>query len=586
MAINRCQMCKIGTSFCVYTQTVQVENQFGKKYYDVPAQTGEINEDTLKREGVYSNNCIIGNEDEYALWPDTEAIDRGIGDSAFLELRECEATDETGMDPFIANKYLWESLTTNITMGDSYDIEGRRFDSIHPLFHMIDYNVPMNKTGLLKPFENCFIMGQGTNLTLVSKNWEIDDFGEAKKAIGIPKVRTCVGLYGTRDPMSGVTMHKSMKDWTRHIPAFKNYTTLKVSKYTDATLNIFTNDMGDIDRYVSTIITDIKIKARLYDAYSLIKHGKYINVYALLLNNGMIQSEIFKITNTISTKDPKSVYQNKEGYRYNISKIAALYFNIVDDTIKIRFNKKEILGNIVNYILNDLTLLNHKVTKPKLDIYTQWYDSVKSELDDELLDDIRPERMMINHYNSDDKLTDAISVLADAIYNQKIVDKSELPKELSQMVKYNRQYKDNYVEKRDIFEIGAAGLQVEKLITINYPDAYKQFTNIVRHLEMITPNGFKDLWERYQDAFSINEPVIFWDYVQELADEYDQVGYKLNELFISEDTLDISAFDHAHSNYIRAKNKRWYSIENQDAEHFKMFSDDEDLDDTDESMWN
>ena len=103
---------------------------------------------------------------------------------------------------------------------------------------------------------------------------------------------------------------------------------------------------------------------------------------------------------------------------------------------------------------------------------------------------------------------------------------------------------------------------------------------------MITPNGLKVLWEHYQDAYIINSPKLFWDYVQQLVEDYDQVGYKLNELFISEDILDVAEYDHTHSNYIRAKNKRYYSLENQDAEHFKMFSDDEELDyNDDESMW-
>jgi len=575
MAINRCQNCKIETSFCVYSHTTQVENSYGKKYHDVPAQKGIINAETLKQEGVYSNNCKVGNEDEYALWPDTVESKFGVGDAALLELRECEVTDESGMDPFIANKYLWEGLTTNVTMGDTFDIAGRRFDSIHPLFHMIDYNVPMNKSGILKPFEGCHLMGQGEDITLVSKNWEIDDFGEAKKAIGIPKVRPCTGIYGNRDKITGVILHKSMKDWTRHVPSFKNYTKIKVSKYSNATMNIFVDSIDVIDEYVSTIIRDTTVKARLYEAYALIKRGNFINVYSLLLNNGMIQNEVFKITNIVSTKEPRSVYQNNEGYRYNISKISVLYFNIVNDVIFIRFNKKEVLANIVNYILNDKTLLNHTIGKPKLDEYTKWFMSVKDELNEDALDELRPERTNLNHYNSDDKQIDAINVISDAIYKQKLLSDKDLPEEFVAMFRYNKQYNVDYVEERDVFEMGAACIRLKTLIQVTYPEAYKQFVIMIKHIDIVTPNGIKLLWERYQDAYIINAPKLFWDYIQELVEDYDQIGYKLNELFVDEDTLDIAEYDHTHSNYIRTKNKHYYNIENQDAEHFKMISADE-----------
>ena len=306
------------------------------------------------------------------------------------------------------------------------------------------------------------------------------------------------------------------------------------------------------------------------------------------MNNEVLQSDVFKITNIISTKNPELVYKNKEGYRYNISKVKALYYNIVDDVINIRFNKEEILANIVNYILNDLVLLNHKISKPKLTQYQTWFESVKDSLDDDLLDDIRPERMMINHYNSDDKISDAIDVISNAIYKQKLLTSDALPVEFKAMFKYHKEYLETYKAERDVFEIGAATLNVKNIITVTFPEAYAKFVSMLKHVDVVTPNGIKLLWERYQDSYIINEPEIFWNYVQELVEDYDQLGYKLNELFISEDTLDIAEFNTTHSNYIRAKNKRFYDLQNQDAEHFKMTLgeiDEHDKETDLESMW-
>ena len=324
----------------------------------------------------------------------------------------------------------------------------------------------------------------------------------------------------------------------------------------------------------------------MYEAYALIKQGKYINVYALLLNNDVTQTDIFKITNVVSTKNPKDVYQNKEGHRYNISKIAALYFNIVDDVIKLTFEKKEVLANIVNYILNDKVLLNHRIGKSKLDEYTKWYESIKDTLDEDLADEIRPERMNINNYNSDDKLIDAISVISHAIYNLRIIDVAKLPQEFKDMYKYYKTYNENYKEEKDIFEIGAAAVPASKLISITYTEAYDNFVKIVKHFEVITPNQFKELWEVYQDAYNLNEPSIFWDYAQLMVEDYEHIGYKLNELIIDEDSFEIAEFNYDHSNYIRARNKRWYDIENQDAEHFKMtLGEMDEYEEEIESMW-
>ncbi len=574
MAINRCANCKIGTSFCVYTRTVEVESIFGKKYQDVPA-----------------NNCITNNGDDYALFPDTEEVDRGIGSVPFLENRICEAIDPTGIDPFTSNIHLYESITTNITTGDTYNIDetvpgilsldvngkrnkrptmDRRFDYDHPLHHMIDYNVPNNKSGVVRLHENCFITGNGK--TLVSKNWEMDDFGEAKKSIGIPQMRQCVGLYGTMNKQTGVITHKSMKDWTSSVPTFNNYTNQKVSKYSVAKYNIFQDDMVAIQTYVMTIIKNKTVRTRLYESFKLIKAGKYINIFGLLLNNGIERNDVFKITNIVSTKNPKVIYKNNEGHRYNIKKIKALYFNIIEDVIDIPIGKKIVLANIINFVLNDKDLMKHEIgNKKKAREYSEWYESVKDSFDEEFADELRPERVNLNDYSSDNNLKDAIDIIVNAIYEQKLLTVKDLPAEFSIMFKQHKNYNKTYKEERDIHEMGAATMNMEEVLNISIPEAYVSFTKMVQHLEMCTPHDMILIWNAYQESYKLNEPKSFWDLVDSLAEEYNQVGYKLNELFISEDTLDIVPIEATHSLYIRARNRRYYDIQNQDAEHFKLY---------------
>jgi len=546
MAVNRCQNCKIGTSFCVYTKTAEVKTENGYTYKDVPAM-----------------NCNIGNEDEYALYPDTVEADHVIGDIPLLELRICEE-DAGLMDPFNSNKYLWESLTTNVTTGDTFDIPGRRFDHDHPLYHIIDYNVPINKSGIIRHDENCFIMGQGTNLSLLSKNWETDDFGEAKKAIGIPKIRRCVGLYGTMDNNTGIIMHKSMKDWIRYIPTFKNYTKVKVVKYKSARFNIFTDKNTIVDQFVSSIIKNDTIKMRLYEAYALIKQNKYINIYGLLQNNGVKKEDIMLITNTISTKNPRLIYRNREGYRYNISKIKSLYFNIIEDKLQINYNKKEILANIVNYVLNDKELLNHRIKNTNHTKYSEWYDLIKDDLDPEFADEIRPERMNLKTYSSDDKISDVIDIITDAIYNQNILDVKVLPQEFKDLYKYYKEYLNNFKDEPDVQDISAPIISFDKLLNKYISEeGYNIFCNIIKHVEYITPDLLKEMWEVFQDAYFINDAEIFWDFINELADNYDNAAMIIKELIDDETSFDIINISHEHPNYIKVKNKKYYDISKQ-----------------------
>ena len=611
MAINRCQNCKIGTSFCVYTKTVEVETQYGKKYMDVP-----------------SKNCILGKEDEYAIFPDTEDVNfNGID---LLNPRLCEA--ELFMDPFISNKYLYEALTNNVTTGDMYNIDSsynefrktqsyelktdsdgkvivnsqgkptikyhltkdgnpllvdkkmkvtgpKRYDYDHPMYHIIDYNVPLNTTGVVRLHEQCYVMGK-KDISLESKNWVTDDFGEAKKAIGIPKVRQCFGLYGTFNKATGLIMHKSMYDQTKHMPSFKNYTVVKVNQYQDAFYNIFTSEFKDINDHINNIGLENECKVRLYEAYALIKKGKYINLYSLLLNNNVEQQDVFKILNTVSIKNPKTIYKNNQGNRYSIKKIKELYFNIVDDTIDAGINKELMLANIVNYVLNDKTLLNHIVgLTPKKLQYNIWFDMIKHDLDEEEFDTLRPERFNVNEYNQDNNIGDFIKIITHAIYAQKLLAIDNLPEEFKGTIKRYNDYLGYFDEPKDVEDIGAATSNIKELLNISeeQQEIYDSFVILITNLLTISPYEITELWRVYHKAMLTNNSIMFWEYVDVLVDDYNNVGQKLIEIKISSDTFDIIDFTESHSNYIRSKNKRYYNKDNQENEHSKLYNEDEDL---------
>ena len=125
-------------------------------------------------------------------------------------------------------------------------------------------------------------------------------------------------------------LHKSQKDWTSKVHTFKNFTNVKVTKYNPTKYNLFIDDYAVIDKFVTETIGHCTAKIRLEEAFKLIKGGAYINIYQLLINNDVSAQSAKTISMNISTKNPRLIYKNNEGHRYNINKVSTLYFNIVD----------------------------------------------------------------------------------------------------------------------------------------------------------------------------------------------------------------------------------------------------------------
>jgi len=572
-SINQCNGCKLGTSFCIYTKTILTTNQYGKEQYEVPG--------TFRDKNQHISHCILKNEDDYAIFPDTEEVyyaekcglNNAVIESVVLQkFRECEWRDPDSIEIFNSNLYLWESVTTNITTGDTFEVDGHRFEYDHPLYHIIDYNVPINTSGIVSLTERCNVMGK-ENVFLVSRGWAIDDGGEeAKKAIGIPQVRNCDQfLYGTMDKNTGIIMHKSMKDWTAKVHTFINFTNQKVNKYPPAKFNIFINDFENIDKYIRSIISHPTAIKNLYEAFTLIKKGAYINLYQLLLNNDIDAKTTRLITNNISTKNPYEIYKNNEGYRYNIHKVEKLYFDIITDKIKIRFGKKIILANIINYILNDKDLLNHNVGEmKKYDLYVSWYDEIAPTLDIQLADDLHPSRVKFNEYTSDNNSKSAINVIVNAIYSQKLLKADKLPKEFKDLFARHKEYIKNYEEPKDIFEIGAAVLDIKEFLKPVDMNVYNSFKKMLIHLDKITPIELKELWDVYLLANKNENPSEFWNYVENLALELSIPHQLLMALYNGEDEFNIVDIEPRHEPYIKVKQKRYYNKENQYREHQKM----------------
>jgi len=590
--INRCQNCSIGTSFCVYTKTITVINNFKKEVQIVPG-----------------DNCIMNREDEYAIWVDTEE-DEIAEDVVMLKYRECEYDYGFDLDIFHSNLYLWESVSTNITTGDMFYIDSqtinnaklpcgiteshpkrskvirqlshtRRFEYEHPLYHIIDYNVPLNRSGKVRLTENCHVMGK-ENLYLISTGWHEDDGGEAKKAIGIPKIRRCMGLYGTYDKNAGMVMHKSMKDWITKIPTFKNFTKVKVSSFVRAKYNIFQNSHKEIDDYICSVIDDIIIQERIFEAFEMIKGNVYINVRQLLLNNGVSSGTTRAITDTISTKDPKKIYQNDEGYRYNIHKIEALYFNIVNNVINITVGKTEILANIVNFILNDNVLMAHQIgVTNKFSAYLTWYEENVSTMDQELADELHPSRHVFNEYNSDNFLDAAFRVIKHAIGELEILTLENLPKEFKEMRKNYLKYMKAYVEPVDIFDIGAATLNLKEFLNPSDEQIYNLFKRFVVHFDRIKPIEVQEIWHKFEHYYKLGDASSFWDYIEDEAttkdidEEFSEIEDKFNyqkllELYTGDDIFELTDIEPHHGPYIRIRQKRYYDKRNQENELRKM----------------
>ena len=517
--INRCQNCKLGQTFCVYTKIEEKETKFGKKIKIVPA-----------------NNCTINKEDEYALYPDNFIDSDGI-----VRWRECEAgINNEVADPFRSNLYLWENISTNVTTGDMYHIEGNRYDYDHPLYHLIDYNVPMNKTGILKTNEPAHLM-IGNTITLTSIAWEKDDFGEAKKVIGIPKIRRCIGLYGTVDKFTGLITHKSMKDWTSVIPEFINYTNKKVATFDDAKFNIFKEGgFDEIDEFVKIIIKDEEVRERLYDAYDLIVSGKFINVYQLLLNNDISKEDTIKIVSSVSIKNPKHIHRSVNGYRYNIQKIKELYFNIVNDVIKVDFNKPIILANIVNFILNDIELLNHKMNaNEKLDDYINWY--YNTALTKDLIEDLNPELINFNKYDTKNNMYMIFDIIADAIYNQKLLTIKDLPSLFKVAYDEHQSYLASYVPDKDIHEIGSAFITIDELVNITNKDAFNAFKKVMKSVDVITIESLLKFWDIWVKCYERNTPTHFWNFIEYYNNKNnDRASEKILDVLNDEESFDVN----------------------------------------------
>lgn len=468
-SIERCQNCRIGNSICVFSKLDIEQLDNGFKITRIPHQ----------------HNCNIGQADDYAIYPDCDYDESGFS------WRVCENIKNSEANPIGTRAYQFETLTTHQVTGDEYDLN--RHDHIHPLYHMIDYNVPINTTGFLAEDEVGEMMGHN-EFSLVSNRWVTDGYGEAKKAMGIDRVRFCTGMYGTFDNRLEIIRHKSMKDWWASIPWWANYTRFP-PRGIKRLYNIFVTPMDDIEKYCIDTINDDTVAGRLLEAYCLIKDGSYINVGNLLTNNGLNREIKFEILNNISTTNPRNIYTSSTGTRYNVENLKKLYFAIKRNKIPMRPHLRvESMGNIANYILNDIHGLG--AIEP-----------------DMLTGKIKPSK----------RYWYAIDIIKSAIYQDGIIkDAKSLPEWFKTLFnKHRNRIVEDPLHPEDI---GPAVMTVRNIceVTDDQKEIFESFKDVCRMIQRITPGELKVTWNHWLRANKANNPKMFWTFIINVRNNVDE----------------------------------------------------------------
>lgn len=549
--LRKCKNCQIGSSYCVMTNAVPKSTETGFSYYSIELyKQGRLNDTgiapTLVGPGY---TCRVGSQDHYNMNFIVENESGFEGPVAF---------EPSSSEPivFAQRRNNWESLSTHSVTGD--ELVTRNWEWDHPFYHMVYSNDPINKTGLVSPNEIVDVVGH-ENFMLVSDKWTSDMYGEPRKAIGIPRVRYCIGMYGSINKSNHVIEHISMKDNVVEIDWFENFTKVQ---YKSKKMNIFLHsDKELLQVLIEGGINDMRVLRRMQAAFCLIRTGKYINLYKVLIANGVDTKKAMQLTTRkFSTKNPKQLYNTAGGNRYNMDKLLMVFNNLVDgnlcqptnedaiaayksgnlDQLKARYEDFRVryLSNIINYILNDPVL---KSTKP---------DFVNSKM-----------TPAYRYWN-------AIQIIIKGI-QLGLVDMKRIPmwfRELSYQHKnlISDKNRMDRIEGPEENMIAPAVVSVRKYlkITVEQEEAYKLFIPLLRHIKKTTPLELEVCWEHFMKAYVNDEPALFWRYIanisgqggeQSVIDIHDildvkskedgslNLGFALYEAMISED--DFRVFD-------------------------------------------
>lgn len=549
--LRKCKHCQIGSSYCVMTNAVPKTTETGFSYYSIDLfKQGRLNDagsaPTFVGPGY---TCRVGSQDHYNMGFVVERESGFEGPAVF---------EPSSTEPivFAQRRTNWESLSTHSVTGDEYVTRNWEWD--HPFYHMTYVNDPINKTGMVSANEIVDVVGH-ENFMLVSDKWTSDMYGEPRKAIGIPRVRYCIGMYGSINKSNHVIEHISMKDNVVEIDWFENYT---IMQYKPKKLNVFLHsDKELLQVFLDAGINDVRVLRRAQAAFGLIRAGKYINLYKLLIANGIDSKKAIQVTTRkLSTKNPKQLYNTAGGNRYNMDKLLIVFNNLVDgnlcqpteadalaaynantlDQLKARYEDYRVryLSNIINYVLNDPVL---KQTKP---------DFINSKL-----------APAYRYWN-------AIQIVITGI-KLGLIDMKRVPMWFREL---SYQHKILIADKKRIEKIegpeenmvAPAVVSVRKYlnITAEQEEAYKMFIPLLRHIKKTTPLELEVCWEHFIKAYVNDEPALFWRYIanisghggeEQIVDIHDilhlkskedgafNLGFALYDAMISED--DFKVFD-------------------------------------------
>ena len=491
----RCINCRVGNSVCVFSK-VLVCDVAGYKRQEVPER-----------------NCLIGKEDEYRMYP-RSARRRTDG---LLVWHEHEVVNRSDPMPIANRPYQFEALTNHWITGDEYDLRRHEYD--HPLYHMIEFNVPSNRYGDLADTEVCELLGT-TEPVLMSNRWFDDGFGQPYRAIGKERVAYCTGLYGTFDMRKKLAFHKSMRDHWPDVSWWVNYTQIHGKAMGKKPLNIFESEWEKIEEYCAKHIPRKKLLGRILEALAYVKHGEYINLYVLMRNNGATPQQIRTITRGISTKNPETIHVSSTGKGFSLEKLWNLYEALrtgkIGHTLR---ERQECMANIVNFVLNDPRLQKINPHQP-------------------------------GGFRAAEKYWFMIKILNRAIYDDRIVIIDKIPEWLRTMVKKHvsrdpsiklcgntvvrmSQLHDEFKEEfSDYAQSVACGLSepadlyprmrtVRDICEVDTREEkyFKEFMEkILPNVTRISPLEMRDLWVHWESTRRRNVPTQFWKYIHGLTD--------------------------------------------------------------------
>jgi len=528
-----------GMAFCMFSR-LDIETRAGSPRPIIP-----------------DNNCKICLGDTYNLWP-ASSLGKD-GDKEWHQFESLDMSEKAG-----TRMYQFEALTPHNTTGDEYSIESdlsadqaqkyarigatsrsREFAEIHPCYHLVEFNVPLNRYGKLDDSEPVTVSGRGT--FIVSQRWVEDRFGEPMKAIGKAKVEDCLGIYGAYDIRKNMVIHRAMRDYSNDIPGWINYTTIR-GKIKPKAFNIHVSNMSDIASFISETVNNSIITARIIEAYQIIKDAEapsirsgstHIDMWRLMLNNGLSRETVKTINQNVSTKNPRTPFQSSTGNRTNLEKLRNLYIALrpkrkyivqketgYSEVLAVSpFEARIYMANIVNCVLNDPVLA--KIDPRKEAIRTvspysnrrvhsskkYWFamEIINLAMCDGILTNGHLPQWVRNLYSRHMKTKEGFEHVHGNFYYTDKCDKnpgvySDFLDALSMGLMEPYQLYPPMKSMKDLLEpkipIELRGLHI--------------FSDMCRAISTVTPSELKLAWEYFIDAYKNDSPAKWWDFIDKV----------------------------------------------------------------------